>query len=122
MDAEQQGEHKPVRSRITARPSALKPNEYAKALEHFGVAKRRHAAHIGRHETTVDRWCRGVEGPIPLVVEWVLMLYHYQPWTRRVRGRLRLPLKQWGINRDDKDPAARSEEELMRAAVSDEDE
>jgi hypothetical protein len=111
------GGSKPNPKRINARNAVITGPELAIILDYFGVPKRRFARHTGRHEVTIDRWCRGVDNePLPLSVETQLLMYHYHPWTRHVPGRLRLPLRQWGINRDDSDATATSIPAVTKAA------
>lgn len=101
---------------ITAQYSALSRAEFARILEIMDVPKQRFARHSGRNQRTVTDWTneeKADEGPLPRWIEWVLMMYHIQPWTRRLRGRMRLPLKSWGITRDDTDKEAEDEDDVV---------
>lgn len=101
--------------KVLARKSDLSGSELKAALDFLGVPQQRLARHCGSNEVTIRRFVSGKQdGEIPLWVEWYLMMYWMHPWTRRARGRLRLPLRDWGIDRDD--PDGEDESDIMAAA------
>ena len=97
-------------TRITSRKSVLRGAELYTALQVMDVSQLLLARHSGSHEVTINRFCSGkVDGDIPLWIERILLSYWWVPWSKRVRGRIRLPLREWGIERDDDDPEAEDE-------------
>lgn len=91
-----------VHGRILSRKSPLTGADVNEILRFFGVSQRTLARHAGLGERTVQKICAGKsDGDIPLWLERVFYLYWVAPWTRHTRGRIQLPLRQWGIDRDD---------------------
>jgi len=102
---------------VPARKSILTGKEFLQALNHLGVSKRTFAKHTGLNEVTVSRFSKR-DDDIPLWAEWMLWTYYQIPWTRRIRGRHNLPLRLWGISRDDPDPEAEGYDEVVSRTVS----
>jgi hypothetical protein len=99
----------PKRNTVRARHSILTGKELEAILDHFQISLRLHARHVGRNEFTIRKWIDEDENMIPLQEEHTLLLYHHFPWTRRLRGRVPLPLQEWGIDRTDPDEDAHAE-------------
>lgn len=104
---------------ISARKSILTGKDLRKILSHLGVSQVTFAKHTGLHSVTVRKYATGkYDGDIPLWIEWILWIYDELPWTRRIKGRISLPFRRWGLLRDDPDPAAQTHEDVLRAASS----
>ena len=88
---------RPIGKTSTAQNSTLTGEELAAALRYYGVHPRVFELHTGRNKITINRWLKlkPDDDPMPLWIEWVLMMYQIWRKSRAMRERLPLPREKW---------------------------